>query len=124
MLVCSFVLHNRTRDRGCSAHPVFPAPSAFRGQGFQQNSGRIAPREREVVFVMSFVARMSAATSGTTLTPPRISLRSSGLQVRAPSLRGALATKQSILSCCGAMDCFRLRSLSFGGQVATLAMTV
>ena len=27
MLVCSFVSANRTRDRGCSKHPVFPAPS-------------------------------------------------------------------------------------------------
>src|SRR3954470_16938392 len=26
MLVCSFVCANRTRDRGCSKHPVFPAP--------------------------------------------------------------------------------------------------
>src|SRR3954452_24301278 len=27
MLVCPFVCANRTRDRGCSKHPVFPAPS-------------------------------------------------------------------------------------------------
>src|SRR6187399_590775 len=27
MLVCRFVCANRTRDRGCSKHPVFPAPS-------------------------------------------------------------------------------------------------
>src|SRR6185295_9432186 len=27
MLVCIFVCANRTRDRGCSKHPVFPAPS-------------------------------------------------------------------------------------------------
>ena len=27
------------------------------------------------------------------------------------------------VSACGAMDCFRLRSLSYGGQVASLAMT-
>src|SRR5437879_2384261 len=26
MLVCTFVCANRTRDRGCSKHPVFPAP--------------------------------------------------------------------------------------------------
>jgi hypothetical protein len=31
MLVCSFVCANRTRDRGCSKHPVFPAPSNFEG---------------------------------------------------------------------------------------------
>src|SRR3954453_8623428 len=29
MLVCRFVCANRTRDRGCSKHPVFPAPSKF-----------------------------------------------------------------------------------------------
>jgi hypothetical protein len=33
------------------------------------------------------------------------------------------ATKQSILSFRGGMDCFRLRSLSYGGQVASHAMT-
>jgi len=35
------------------------------------------------VFAIELVARMSEATSGTTLTLPRISLRSSGLQARA-----------------------------------------
>ena len=29
MLVCILFCANRTRDRGCSAHPVFPAPSVF-----------------------------------------------------------------------------------------------
>ena len=32
MLVCTFVCANRTRDRGCSEHPVFPAPSISRGR--------------------------------------------------------------------------------------------
>jgi hypothetical protein len=39
MLVCSFVCANRTRDRGCSKHLVFPAPSEFRGQTKMQTSG-------------------------------------------------------------------------------------
>src|SRR3954464_3126325 len=40
MLVCPFVCANRTRDRGCSKHPVFPAPSNFRGgQTKMQTSG-------------------------------------------------------------------------------------
>src|ERR1700712_3061767 len=57
--VCSWAAYlfaTRLRDRGCSAHPVFPAPSILEGrlrplegQGFQQNSGRIAPRDREAV---------------------------------------------------------------------------
>src|ERR1700712_5803727 len=31
MLVCVFVCAFCTRDRGCSAHPAFPAPSDFNG---------------------------------------------------------------------------------------------
>ena len=31
MLVCAFPVHQCTRDRGCSAHPVFPAPFVFKG---------------------------------------------------------------------------------------------
>src|SRR5438552_19086966 len=31
MLVCAFFTHFGTRDRGCSAHPAFPAPSIFEG---------------------------------------------------------------------------------------------
>ena len=30
MLVCAFFVRNCTRDRGCSAHPAFPAPSDWR----------------------------------------------------------------------------------------------
>src|SRR5206468_12748170 len=39
MLVCSFVFAIRTRDRGCSKHPVFPAPSFEGGKFTQQPSG-------------------------------------------------------------------------------------
>src|SRR5438094_3610475 len=31
MLVCAYNVHSCTRDRGCSAHPAFPAPSIFEG---------------------------------------------------------------------------------------------
>src|SRR5215217_9090573 len=48
MLVCRFVSANRTRDRGCSKHPVFPAPSVFEEGGkFLASLGRNAPRDRE-----------------------------------------------------------------------------
>src|ERR1700742_3277575 len=61
MLVCSFLFSICTRDRGCSAHPVFPAPSLegctapswgstapsiFGGKAFLDQLGRIASRER------------------------------------------------------------------------------
>src|SRR6185369_13539669 len=78
MLVCPFVCANRTRDRGCSKHPVFPAPSKQEGGKFTSKPRtQCAARTRSRI---QFVARMSEARSGTTLTPPRISLRSSGLQ--------------------------------------------
>src|SRR5215207_7746566 len=42
MLVCSFVCANRTRDRGCSKHPVFPAPSTLFGRAKDDaNLGRL-----------------------------------------------------------------------------------
>ena len=37
-----------TRDRGCSVHPAFPAPSDFEGE--PAALGRHAPRERRPVF--------------------------------------------------------------------------
>ena len=40
MLVCIFFSASRTRDRGCSKHPVFPAPSVLQeGKTKMQTSG-------------------------------------------------------------------------------------
>jgi hypothetical protein len=39
MLVCIFLCASGTRDRGCSEHPAFPAPSLLRERNFQQASG-------------------------------------------------------------------------------------
>jgi hypothetical protein len=50
MLVCAFLCTHCTRDRGCSVHPAFPAPSVFGRRGQVQASlGRYASREREVI---------------------------------------------------------------------------
>jgi hypothetical protein len=35
---------------GCSEHPVFPAPSDFKGDNVDANLGRNASRDREVIF--------------------------------------------------------------------------
>ena len=55
MLVCAFLVRNCTRDRGCSVHPVFPAPSILReGQRTMQNSGeRCREKERPYRFVIA-----------------------------------------------------------------------
>src|SRR5262249_18547848 len=47
---CAFLC---TRGRGCNQHPVFPAPSLFRGTKSMQSSGKNASRECET---MSFAA--------------------------------------------------------------------
>src|SRR6476661_10888962 len=39
MLVCNLLCANRTRDRGCSKHPVFPAPSNFQRADKDATSG-------------------------------------------------------------------------------------
>ena len=39
MLVCAPFCAHCTRDRGCSAHPAFPAPSVFEGAKDTQTSG-------------------------------------------------------------------------------------
>src|SRR6266702_2268913 len=38
MLVCIFFCALRTRDRGCGAHPVFPAPSLVKRVKLKQTS--------------------------------------------------------------------------------------
>jgi hypothetical protein len=64
MLVCAFVCATGTRDRGCSAHPAFPAPSLFRrGTTNLQSSGKSCRENGHVcfhVFASQRVARMRA----------------------------------------------------------------
>jgi len=46
MLVCAFAMCTGTRDRGCSKHPVFPAPSIQEEGNEFSNLGRNTPRDR------------------------------------------------------------------------------
>jgi hypothetical protein len=46
MLVCVFLMCICTRDRGCSAHPVFPAPSILVGADDFEKLGQVLSRER------------------------------------------------------------------------------
>jgi hypothetical protein len=64
MLVCAFLDAHCTRDRGCSAHPVFPAPSDFWRDNEMQNLGRLAPREREVVSIRCHSGAMRSIEPG------------------------------------------------------------
>src|SRR2546423_14414328 len=68
MLVCAFFVRNCTRDRGCSAHPVFPAPSDFRGgQTKMQTSGdqrREKAKARQLFEIESEILPSSLRTQG------------------------------------------------------------
>ena len=57
MLVCALLCAHCTRDRGCSAHPVFPAPSL--GESFGQTSGA---SRREIANAYSVVIARRIAT--------------------------------------------------------------
>src|ERR1700724_2537957 len=49
MLVCVSFAQFCTRDRGCSAHPVFPAPSDWRVRKLLAKLGQNMRRDREVM---------------------------------------------------------------------------
>src|SRR5258708_2842883 len=82
MLVCAFLSASCTRDRGCSKHPAFPAPSHFRGQ-------EVSSKPRAI-----HVARM------------RTCIHVIACDKREAFVQGSEATKQSILSLFGDMDFF------------------
>jgi len=100
MLVCVFVCYFCTRDRGCSAHPVFPAPSVFLGRTNLQNSGATCREKAELCLVV--VARMSEATCGSAAVPHVASLmRATGYQRHCEE---RLRRSNPALPCC--LDCF------------------
>ena len=74
MLVCAFPCANCTRDRGCSAHPVFPAPSiSSEGAKLKQASG-ISCRENTDVYLPVVIGRESGRSS----TPRPLGLSAGG----------------------------------------------
>src|SRR5258705_13045522 len=83
MLVCVF-LHFCTRDRRCSAHPAFPAPSDIFGRNFCKTSGE--PRREIAEPYLKFSTSLRAAEA----TPTVI----------------ASEAKQSIARATVTMDCF------------------
>src|SRR6266702_4896487 len=101
MLVCAYSIPLHTRPRVQRAPGIPCALYLSRARGFLAKLGPIRPRDREVMF-------------GTGAT----------------SLRGALATKQSILSLRGEMDCFayarndgcKIRRVGKGALAPTIVM--
>jgi len=65
MLVCRFVCANRTRDRGCSKHPVFPAPSDFRERQEKFNPRAQCAASRRMYVDPSLRAQRTGYLAGT-----------------------------------------------------------
>src|SRR4029079_2837328 len=66
MLVCIFVCANRTRDRGCSKHPVFPAPSIS-----TRAKRRCKSRAKGVARMRNYVHRHCGRSEAIHLSPCR-----------------------------------------------------
>src|SRR3954453_5754713 len=62
MLVCEPFCAHCTRDRGCSVHPAFPAPSLLARDKRHADLGQIVPRECETVFGMTTQAPHSPSS--------------------------------------------------------------
>src|SRR5580765_5950007 len=52
MLVCAFFAQTCTRDRGCSAHPAFPAPSSWRDNEMK-TSGKLCREKANLCLEMA-----------------------------------------------------------------------
>ena len=62
MLVCAFLVRNCTRDRGCSVHPVFPAPSSIReGNRRRKTRAKDVARRRNYIHVIASAAKQSTS---------------------------------------------------------------
>jgi hypothetical protein len=70
MLVCVFDAHPCTRDRGCSKHPAFPAPSFSRETPFKTRALRAAGQAHLCVFGCSGTG-LQWVTPSPTAVPPR-----------------------------------------------------
>jgi hypothetical protein len=84
MLVCALLCAHCTRDRGCSAHPVFPAPSL--GESFGPASGA---SRREIANAYSVVIARLDVRTGRPSIPETAVIESIGRGVLdAPPARG------------------------------------
>jgi hypothetical protein len=99
MLVCAFLCIHCTRDRGCSVHPAFPAPSVF-GEGSLSK-----PRAQCVARMRSHICVGWVERSETHHSPVALM----GIASLHPSYEPAIIAseaKQSILSLYREADCF------------------
>jgi hypothetical protein len=125
MLVCSFVCANRTRDRGCSKHPVFPAPSDFK-EGKRRCKPRAigAARTRRCV-----IRRMGRAKRNPSSHAPALmgiaSLHPSyGTEIMSGRHCEERSDEAIHLSACRAMDCFASLAMTWREPASLFPLTL
>jgi hypothetical protein len=109
MLVCAFLCTHCTRDRGCSVHPAFPAPSIF-GEGSLSK-----PRAQCVARMRSHICVGWVERSETHHSPVALM----GIASLHPSYEPAIIAseaKQSILSLYREADCFASLAMTWIGR--------
>ena len=89
MLVCAFLCTHCTRDRGCSGHPAFPAPSVF-GEGTSSCKPRAqcVARMRSDIWSSSSALRAIARWGGRSSIPETAVMEAIGRGVLDTRLRG------------------------------------
>ena len=132
MLVCISFVHVAHETAGAARIRHSLRPLIGEGESYLQTSG--ATRRENAATYPTVIVRLDRTTQYSRDADDRTDKpRRTG----SPAFAGddslvwgdtipviASEAKQSILSFGGEMDCFRLRSSSYGGQVAALAMTV
>jgi hypothetical protein len=112
-----FLLRFCTRDRGCSAHPAFPAPSIFGGTTKRKPRAARAARTRTRICYLNGIKTPTASLPATNAKR----LRKGALVRRSPP-SGEGGCDEAIqltflLSCC-LMDCFVARAPRNDGRPA------
>ena len=103
MLVCAFFAQFCTRDRGCSAHPAFPAPSFLRDHDTQTSGD--SRREIADMYLL-FEIRMNSRLvsndgpySGTALSPrPRESFEANDASTIIAVIKAIARVQMALIS--------------------------
>ena len=95
MLVCALPRAHCTRDRGCSKHPAFPAPSRLRERNFSKPRAQCVARTRTCISIdrrgcSADTSRANARAMDAQRNPGAVSMRSEnpGLRSAPSGLRG------------------------------------
>jgi hypothetical protein len=120
MLVCAFLCASGTRDRGCSAHPAFPAPSFREGEMVTQTSGDCAARTRTHVSLRCHAPRRRGIAAASRFYRWRLWNTGSPVEPGDDEWRGCLKfeseTAPAAISCRSPRACSRVQPKYFSAN--------